>query len=298
MTEGHWAEVRETHIGVVFLLGERAYKLKKPVTTGFLDFGTPQRRLAACRREVELNRRLAPDVYLGVSSVSDPALPPWDRAGPDGPGRDGAVGEPLVVMRRMPDDRRLSTLVEAGVSVDDQLRALARSVAAFHSTARRGPEIAAEGSRDALARRWAANIDQVRAQCTALTSELVDAVDRLSDRFLAGRDALFADRCAHGRVVDGHGDLIADDVFCLDDGPRALDCLEFDDRLRYVDGLDDVAFLAMDLERLGRPDLAADLAGRLRRVLRRPGADRPAAPLRRVPRLRPRQGRLPASPAG
>jgi predicted kinase len=142
--------------------------------------------------------------------------------------------------------------------VDDQLRALARSVAAFHSTARRGPEIAAEGSRDALARRWAANIDQVRAQCTALTSELVDAVDRLSDRFLAGRDALFADRCAHGRVVDGHGDLIADDVFCLDDGPRALDCLEFDDRLRYVDGLDDVAFLAMDLERLGRPDLAAD----------------------------------------
>jgi uncharacterized protein len=89
-----------------------------------------------------------------------------------------------------------------------------------------------------------------------LDPQVVDALGRLSLRFLAGRAALFADRVAAGRVVDGHGDLIAADVFCLDDGPRVLDCLEFDDRLRFVDGLDDVAFLAMDLERLGRPHLA------------------------------------------
>jgi aminoglycoside phosphotransferase family enzyme/predicted kinase len=252
VSAARWAEVRETHIGVVFLVGERAYKMKKPVTTGFLDFGTPERRLAACRREVELNRRLAPDVYLGISSVPDPTLPPWDGAGVD-----RAAVEHLVVMRRMPDDRRLSTLICAGAPVDDQLRALARSVAAFHCMARRGPEITIEGGRDALAGRWAANIDQVRAQRTVLAPDLVDAVDRLATRFLAGRGRLFTDRCAQGRVVDGHGDLIADDIFCLDDGPRALDCLEFDDRLRYVDGLDDVAFLAMDLERLGRPDLTA-----------------------------------------
>ena len=103
-SEPPWADVRETHIGVVFLLGDRAYKVKKPVTTAFLDFSTAERRLAACRREVELNRRLAPDVYLGVSEVSGPDLPPW--TGPDG----GPV-EYLVVMRRMPDDRRLSTLI-------------------------------------------------------------------------------------------------------------------------------------------------------------------------------------------
>ena len=248
--------MRETHIGVVFLLGDRAFKMKKPVTTGFLDFATPQQRLAACRREVELNRRLAPDVYLGVSSVSQPELPPY-RSG------DGSAVEHFVVMRRMPDDRRLSTLVRVAASVDNRLRALARCVAAFHAAARRGPEITAEGGRDALAGRWAANLEQVRALEQAptsprvLTPELVDAIDRLATRFLAGRGPLFIDRCAHGRIVDGHGDLIADDVFCLDDGPRALDCLEFDDRLRYVDGLDDVAFLAMDLEWLGRPDLAA-----------------------------------------
>jgi len=244
-------DVRETHIGVVFLLGERAYKVKKPVTTGFLDFSTPERRLAACRREVELNRRLAPDVYLGVSSVSSPALPPYGR-----PGGDGAPVEHLVVMRRMPDDRRLSTLVRTGAPVRDPLRALARSVAAFHAAAARGPEVTAEGSRDALSGRWATNVEQVRTQRGVLAPETVDAVDRLATRFLTGRGPLFAHRCADGRIVDGHGDLIADDVFCLDEGPRALDCLEFDDKLRYLDGLDDVAFLAMDLERLGRPDLA------------------------------------------
>jgi aminoglycoside phosphotransferase family enzyme/predicted kinase len=245
-----WADVRETHIGVVFLVGERAYKMKKPVTTSFLDFSTPERRLAACRREVQLNRRLAPDVYLGISGVSRPEPPPWTGW--------GAPVDYLVVMRRMPDDRRLSNLARARAPVRDHLRNLARSVAAFHAIARRDPDITALGSRDALAGRWAANLEQVRAQCDVPAPETVDAVDRLATRFLAGRGPLFDHRCADGRIVDGHGDLIADDIFCLDDGPRALDCLEFDDKLRYVDGLDDAAFLAMDLERLGRPDLAED----------------------------------------
>jgi uncharacterized protein len=252
VSAGRWADVRETHVGVVFLLGDRAYKLKKPVTTGYLDFSTPQRRLAACRREVELNRRLAPDVYLGITSVCDVVS---DVADPRSTG-SADPAEYLVVMRRMPDDRRLSALMRAGAPVSEHLRSLARSVAAFHAAARRGPEITTEGGRDALHRRWAANIAEVRAQAPVLPVDLVADVDRLSGRFLAGRERLLADRCAHDRIVDGHGDLIADDVFCLDDGPRALDCLEFDDRLRYVDGLDDVAFLAMDLERLGRPDLA------------------------------------------
>ena len=201
---------------------------------------------------MELNRRLAPDVYLGVSSVSGAELPPWPA------GRRRRPVEHLVVMRRMPDDRRLSTLVRAGAPVRDHLRALARSVAAFHAAARRGPESpprAAATRSAAVGRRTSSRYGR---SAPVPAPETVDAVDRLAARFLAGRGPLFADRCADGRIVDGHGDLIADDVFCLDDGPRALDCLEFDDKLRYVDGLDDVAFLAMDLERLGRPDLADD----------------------------------------
>ena len=87
--------------------------------------------------------------------------------------------------------------------------------------------------------------------------------DAAADRFLTGRDPLFASRAQAGRIVDGHGDLLADDIFCLDDGPRILDCLDFDDRLRWVDGLDDAAFLAMDLERLHLDGLAHELRLRL-----------------------------------
>ncbi|MET7425923.1 AAA family ATPase [Dactylosporangium sp. NPDC005555] len=237
-----FAEVQQTHAAVVFMVGSRAYKLKKPVDLGFLDFSTRAKRQAVCQREVELNRRLAPDVYLGVADVSGP---------------DGAVCDHLVVMRRMPVSRRLSTLVRDGAPIDDDLRRLARLLAAFHANARRGPEISAEGSRDAIRRRWT---DSFRLVATfrgrVLHDRLVEEITTLTLDFLAGRDALFADRIASGRVVDGHADLLANDIFCLDDGPRVLDCIEFDDKLRWIDGLDDAAFLAMDLEHLGRPELA------------------------------------------
>lgn len=241
--------VHETHIGIVFLVGDRAYKMKKAVHNDFLDFRTPDRRRAACRREIELNRRLAPDVYLGISEVLRPTEPwgqPVAHAGPS---------EPLVVMRRMPDDRRLATLVTSGAPVQDELRDLARIMARFHAGAVRGTPVAADATRDAVAARWAGNVAELMA-VPAIDPDVVAAVGRLSTRFLDGRAPLFAARIEQDRIVDGHGDLTAADVFCLDDGPRALDCLEFDDRLRHVDGLDDVAFLAMDLERLGRPDLA------------------------------------------
>jgi aminoglycoside phosphotransferase family enzyme/predicted kinase len=249
-----YAAVRETHSGVVFLVGDRAVKLKKPVDLGFLDFRDPAVRQACCRREVDLNRRLAPDVYLGVAEFV---------------GTDGRNAEPLVLMRRMPDSRRLSTLVREGAPVTDELARIARIMAAFHAAAERSPAISDEGTRAAIERRWAASLAQV-APLTAETlghrrfAEITDLVTE----FLAGREPLFARRIATGRIVDGHGDLIGDDIFCLADGPRILDCLDFDDRLRYVDGLDDICFLAMDLERLGAPELGrllvrryADLAG-------------------------------------
>lgn len=236
-----YAAVHETHSGVVVLLGDHAYKVKRPVRLGFLDFSTIQVRRAMCEREVELNRQFAPDVYLGVAALR----------GPDG------IEEPAVAMRRMPEDTRLAQRVRDGADVDDVVRTVARQMAAFHSRARRSPEVDAEGTRDAIRRRWAANIAQVREHGTALVgAPLLDEIETRVQTFLAGRAPLFDERVRRGRIVDGHGDLLADDIFCLDDGPRILDCLEFDDRLRYVDGLDDIAFLAMDLEWLGEPRLA------------------------------------------
>jgi predicted kinase len=115
-----------------------------------------------------------------------------------------------------------------------------------------------QGTRDALSSRWEASFAQVTALSDDGTSpDGVREIQPLVRRYLAGREPLFDARIAQGRIVDGHGDLLAEDIFCLDDGPRVLDCLEFDDSLRHVDGLDDAAFLAMDLEQLGDPESAA-----------------------------------------
>jgi aminoglycoside phosphotransferase family enzyme/predicted kinase len=236
-----WAQINETHSAVVVFFGDHAYKVKKPVSLGFLDFSTREAREAICHKEVELNRRLAPDVYEGVADVLGP---------------DGQVCEHLVVMRRMPQDRRLTVLVRAGAPVEAQLRQVARMVAGLHSRGCRGLEIDRQGGWEALRSRWTAGFNQVAKMPGVLDAEATAEVERLALRFLDGRRPLFDARVEQGRIVDGHGDLLADDIFCLDDGPRILDCLEFDDDLRFVDGLDDAAFLSMDLERLGAPRLA------------------------------------------
>jgi aminoglycoside phosphotransferase family enzyme/predicted kinase len=237
------AAVVETHTAVVLLMGDRAYKVKKPVDLGFLDFTSREARERDCHREVELNRRLAPDVYLGVADVH---------------GTGGEPCEHLVVMRRLPADRRLDVLVTAGADVDDDLESLARLLAAFHAAQPRSPVADDAATAAAMRARWAANTHSMRRYGAGVFDpEALAALEWLPARYLAGRDRLFQSRIAAGRARDGHGDLQADDVFCLDDGPRVLDCLEFDAGLRCGDGLGDAAFLAMDLERLGRPDLAA-----------------------------------------
>lgn len=237
------AEVCETHTSVVFFVGDRAYKLKKPVDMTFLDHTTVEARRAVCDREVALNRRFAPDVYLGVGDIRVP---------------HAQEAEPMVVMRRMPAERRLSRLTREGADIDGALRSVARLLAVRHADSPRTPEVDAQGTRDALSSRWEASFAQVRALAEdGHAPEGVAETEYLVRRYLAGREQLFDLRIGQGRIVDGHGDLLADDIFCLDDGPRVLDCLEFDDRLRYVDGLDDAAFLAMDLEQLAAPESAA-----------------------------------------
>lgn len=236
----------ETHTGLVILIGDLAYKVKKPVATDFLDFTTPASRERACEHEVALNRRLAPDSYLGVGHFQPP---------------QGGAAEPVIVMRRHPDDARLATMVGRGQDVSAPLRLIAEILARFHAEARRGPKIDEQARVDAVRSRWLENITELARYADGVVPGL-DAVwvEELRSRaveFLAGRDGLLAQRIADRRIVDGHADLLADDIFCLPSGPALLDCLEFDDRLRYVDGLDDAAFLAMDLEYLGRPDLGS-----------------------------------------
>ncbi|MFG1930670.1 AAA family ATPase [Mycobacterium sp. NPDC048908] len=235
------AQVRETHTGIVFLVGDKAYKAKKPLRTDFLDFSTPELRERACANEVALNRRLAPDSYLGVAHFS---------------GLEGDQAEPVIVMRRYPDEARLTTLVKNNAPVHHHLCVIAEMIARFHEKAARGPAIDAAGTNRAILARWQQNsVGLRRYSDSILPARSIAEAARLASQFISGRAPLFAQRITDHRIIDGHADLLADDIFCMPDGPALLDCLEFDDRLRYVDGIDDAAFLAMDLEFLGRKDL-------------------------------------------
>jgi uncharacterized protein len=248
------AELHETHTGIVVLLGDRAYKLKKPVVTDFLDFSTSAARERVCAREVALNRRLAPDAYLGIAHLHAP---------------DSAAAEPMVVMRRYPDRYRLSSMVRRGEPTEDHLAALAGLLARFHGTATRSADIDRCATAAEITGRWQQNLDELDKQADeVLDSGKLAQVRQLVIRYIDGRGALFADRISQHRIVDGHGDLMADDVFCTPKGPVPLDCLEFDDQLRYVDCIDDVAFLAMDLEFLGRRDLADHFLAHYREATR------------------------------
>ncbi|MGV0906953.1 bifunctional aminoglycoside phosphotransferase/ATP-binding protein [Mycobacterium novum] len=236
-----YVQAHETHSGVVVLVGDRAYKAKKPLQTDFLDFRTVAQREQACRREVELNSRLAPDSYLGVAHFQGPA---------------GAPAEPVIVMRRYHDEERLASMVKRAEPVEHVLDRIAGLLADFHDHGERSPTISRQGDPEAVRQRWDDNFPTLHQHAgTAVPSETVRRVQGLGAEYLSGRAGLFTRRVEQGCIVDGHADLLADDIFWVDDRPVLLDCLEFSDELRYVDRIDDAAFLAMDLEFLGRKDL-------------------------------------------
>jgi aminoglycoside phosphotransferase family enzyme/predicted kinase len=234
------ATISETHISLVVCTGDRAYKLKKPVAFDFVDQSTPERRRALCELEVERNRRIAPDVYEGVADVVGP---------------DGAVCDHLVVMARMPARRQLSALVAEGhPDVADGLAALAEVLARFHRDAARSPEIDRAGDPDVLAARWRANAQEMLPyDGVELPAGLVESTLRRALAYVDGRHQLFEERRADRQICDGHGDLLAADIYLLAEGPRVLDCIDFDEELAHGDVASDVAFLAMDLEHLGAP---------------------------------------------
>lgn len=253
LAELPYVDVRETHTGVVVLIGDRAFKAKKPMLTDFLDFRTVEQRERACLREVELNRRLSPDTYFGVAHLTDPA---------------GGPAEPIVVMRRYHDADRLASVVKRGPDeyVRGVLDTVAGVLARFHKHADRSPVIDTQATVGAVDSRWHQNLVELNSYAGSLDSavfyESLSRIQRLVAEFTFGRAPLFGRRIDEGCIVDGHADLLADDIFCADGEPALLDCLEFDDNLRYVDRIDDAAFLAMDLEFLGRKDLGEYFLGR------------------------------------
>jgi uncharacterized protein len=240
-------EVIETHKSWVFLTDTHAYKLKKPIRYNSVDFRPLAARCADCETEVVLNRRLAGDVYLGVEQIRR------DDDGALSIGGPGTLVDCLVTMQRLPAERMLSHLITTGRVRNDEIRPVAAKLARFY---RDGPSVLADPEEYCL---HLQSEMQLSVEALTLPDRGLDPAEimRLHDgqrRFLAEHGDLLRGRVMAGRIVDGHGDLRAEHVCVLPD-PVIFDCLEFDARLRRVDPIDELSFLALECERLGDPSL-------------------------------------------
>ncbi len=241
----------QTHLSVVCIAGDYAYKLKKPVKLPFVDFSTMERREHFCREEVRLNRRLCPDVYLGV-------MPLFAGTGgvsfrPDG---GGEIVDHAVHMRRLPQDRMLNNLLPRDEVPAGELRQVAKVIAAFHSRAERGEDVNAAGDPENLQRFAMQNFLETRdLRGTVFDAGLHGVLEKRTRNDFKILLPKLRKRLKAGRVVDGHGDLHARNI-CMTEPPTIYDCLEFSDDFRCADVATENAFLVMDLLFHGHRELA------------------------------------------
>ena len=244
-------EVVESHISWVFLVGDRAYKLRKPVVFPFLDYGTAERRRAMCEEEVRLGRRLAPDLYLGVRPLTQ-AAGGWEL------GRSGDDGvEHIVEMRRFDPDQTLAAVLSSGNADEATVRAVARRIAEFHLSAPQAPE--GRFDPEAVAATVSENFSTLLPYAPLFGERELAAAHLFAVAFLHSRRRLLEERVARGFVRDCHGDLRAEHVILEPGSVQVFDPLEFDPALRQVDVCAELAFLVMDLIDLGAENLAEAL---------------------------------------
>jgi aminoglycoside phosphotransferase family enzyme/predicted kinase len=250
-------EVRETHISRVFLAGDLAFKLRKPVVLPFLDYGTAERRRHMCEEELRLGRRLAPDLYRGLRSVVERAdgfaLAEADAAG---------ALEPVVEMRRFDEADTLAARIERGAAGERDVRALARLVADFHARAEPAPPGSFGPAQ--VAATVSENFTTLLAFAEQLGDPRLAAAHRFAVAFLHGQERSLSARVAAGCVRDCHGDLRAEHVLFEGDRIEVFDPVEFDPGLRLIDVAADLAFVVMELAEAGREDLAAALVDEYR----------------------------------
>lgn len=243
-------ELLETHISWVLLTGPFAYKIKKPVSLGFLDYSTLAKRHHCCLEELRLNRRYAPEIYKDVVTISGEVTAPLLN----GP---GTPIEYAVRMVQFPQDSLLSQQLSAGTLTPAHIDRLSETVAAFHGAIDPAPEETPYGSPAAVFHFIAENFSHVRS----LTEDrdLLESLDRLeawnNERFSALREAI-EERRRGGHVRECHGDLHLNNIVLIDNRPTPFDGIEFNADLRFIDTISEIAFLTMDLEDRGRKDYA------------------------------------------
>jgi uncharacterized protein len=243
-------ELVQTHISYVILAGHYVYKIKKPVNFGFLDFSSLEKRKFFCQRELVLNRRLCPTIYLEVVAITSRDLG-YALAG------GGRPVEYAVKMVRMPEERMMTRVIERGELDRNQLDRIVAVLETFYDQALGGAELGPYGTARAVGQNVLENLEQLEPfiGCPALSAETHGLLAAFAHEFLA-REELFAQRIAEGRIRDCHGDLYSANI-CLADQVYIFDCIEFNDRFRYADVASDLAFLAMDLDYHGLEALSA-----------------------------------------
>ncbi|MDH4101108.1 MAG: AAA family ATPase [Nitrospirota bacterium] len=231
----------QTHLSYLLFTREHVYKIKKPVDFGFLDFTTLEKRLFYCQREIELNRRLCPDIYLDVVKITREG----EHFQMEGTGHPT---EYAVKMKRLPGDRMLSELLRHDKVTEGMVADIAEKIADFHSRARTSPEISAFGDIAVIRTNTEENFEQIAPWIDrTIDRALHDQLAEYTRNTLQKDSLAFISRVTHDHIRDCHGDIHAENI-CVTNGIYIYDCIEFNDRFRYSDTIADIAFLIMDLE--------------------------------------------------
>ncbi|RWX43450.1 hypothetical protein H206_01578 [Candidatus Electrothrix aarhusensis] len=239
----------QTHISFVLLAGEFVYKFKKPVNFGFLDFSTLEKRQQYCEQELLLNRRLCPDIYLDLVTVT--------QEGDSYMNGSGEVVEHAVKMARMPEEKMMVNLIQAGKLDRVHIDTIVDKLIPFYQQADRTDEIDGYGTAESVAVNVLENFEQTQGVINngAITQEQFDKISSWSKAFLT-QEELFNQRIQGGNIRDCHGDLYSANI-CLADKVYVYDCIEFNRRFRYCDKASDIGFLAMDLDFHGLQELSS-----------------------------------------
>lgn len=248
----HKVEMIQTQMSFLFLTGEYVYKVKKPVDLGYLDYTTLKKRHYFCCQELELNKRLCPDAYLGV-------VPIVEREGKLYVEGQGRIVEYAVKMKQLPGERMMDVLLLRGKVTEDMILRVAARLADFHGKAETNSDIAAFGELVVIRQNWEENFTQTeRYVGISIPKARYDRIKNETDSFLKENASLFAKRVKEGKIKDCHGDIHAAHI-CFLNGVCIYDCIEFNQRFRYCDVASELAFLSMDLDHYQRPDLSRHL---------------------------------------
>jgi aminoglycoside phosphotransferase family enzyme/predicted kinase len=234
--------VIQTHISVVFIADDLVYKVKKPVDFGFLDFTTLEKRKDSCEQETALNRRLCPDIYLGVAPITK-------RDGGVTVGGTGAALEYAVVMKRMPKNRMMDVLLGEGKVDRRAITRIAQTLVPFYRGARTGPGVDRYGTIGVIGLNCDENFNQTRKYIGKTVSpEFFQTVKDFTEHVFREKEELFSRRVAGTFIREGHGDLHSRNICITPKDVYIYDCIEFNERFRMGDVAQDVAFLSMDLD--------------------------------------------------